>query len=117
MEQHELLRQVRELSGKTQEDCAEHLDISVQQYGKYERGTADISNRNFFLICKHCRYYPILDLLEGINYFFVKKENANKGTGNLKTTTARIKIHKTIWIMIDKMSFLVTPLTLGIFEI
>lgn len=90
MEQHELLRQVRELSGKTQEECAEYLEISVQQYGKYERGTADISNRNFFLICKFCRYYPILDALEGLNYFFVKKEKATKGTRKLKTITRTI---------------------------
>ena len=86
MEQHELLRQVRELSGKTQEDCAEYLEISVQQYGKYERGKADISNRNFFLICKFCRYYPILNALEGINYFFVEREKATKGT-KIRTIT------------------------------
>lgn len=84
MEQHELLRQVRELSGKSQEDCAEYLEISVQQYGKYERGKADISNRNFFLICSYCRYYPILDTLKDINYFFRKKGKNNQGNKKKK---------------------------------
>ena len=113
MEQHDLLRQIREVAGKTQEECAEHLDISVQQYGKYERGKADISNRNFFLICKFCRYYPILNVLEGMNYFFVKKDKANQGTTNRKTIAARIRSKIAIRRGKDKSFFINAPLIVG----
>lgn len=42
-----MVRRLRRAKGLTQEDCARHLHVSVQQFGKYERGENRFSAERF----------------------------------------------------------------------
>ena len=46
------LRQIRKERGFSQEDIAELLDTTQQQYSKYENGTNEIPVRHVIALCK-----------------------------------------------------------------
>lgn len=46
------IRQIRKERGFSQEDIAELLDTSQQQYSKYENGTNEIPVRHVITLCK-----------------------------------------------------------------
>ena len=50
------LRQIRKERGFSQEDIAEVLDTTQQQYSKYENGTNEIPVRHVITLC---RFYQI----------------------------------------------------------
>jgi transcriptional regulator with XRE-family HTH domain len=48
-----LLRQARELAGKTQKECAALLGVSPRSFSKYERGMKEIPGSELQVLASH----------------------------------------------------------------
>jgi len=48
----EILKEIRVCEKKTQKEMAKILNVSVQQWNKYEKGTNSISANDICMICK-----------------------------------------------------------------
>jgi transcriptional regulator with XRE-family HTH domain len=75
------LLDMREKSNKTQQQCADHIEVSLRMYQYYEHGEKDISARNFFRLVQYCKYYAIINIIRKFIDFFGDRDKANKGTG------------------------------------
>lgn len=92
MEICDQLIDMREKAGKTQQQCADHIGVSLRTYQYYEHGEKDISARNFFRLVQFCRYYAILNTLRKFIDFFGDRETALKGTGHFSALIYTLQV-------------------------
>ena len=64
MWKYQRLRDIREDNDKTQADIAKLLDVSRQQYGRWETGAQELPMHHFITLAKY--YNVSLDYIAGI---------------------------------------------------
>ena len=88
MQLSDVLKNIRDESGKTQQQMADRIGVTKRSYISYEKGDTKISLDNFFILAVYCQFDIVRMITLQPRFAYLKNlKSSIKHIGNIKKTT------------------------------